>query len=1490
MNDLSTAFLLWLADFYLLTTILLISVLIVLFWIKQPVQKLALIRATLVGLCLLAVLCAIPNWSIVHLAIGDADSKPVSEIISEPSVMPVVSPAQFEPSLIQPEMTVVPNSMPKPIDWQAIEAPPIAPAEIKANQAVMPWAIIGATLFVAGSCLTMLWILLGSWRIAKLCRQSAPAAGHVRQLLVSLIDASTLLPRLLVNRRLPTAVAFGLRQPTILLPRSLTDRGDPGQLRSVLAHEWAHLDNGDLKLLAAVRLLMVLLWAQPFYWVLRVRLRLEQETLADAAAAELTSCHDYAQQLVGWARSVPAGSHQRFASAIGIWEGPSQLRRRIAILLDDKLTILKTCSRRWRMMVATVCVATVASLSLFTLAAPGISNAKTNGTNEMGELSEAIPDHVVRVIESHNIPFMTEERLTEIRAEFATLVTTHQRNDLSDERKQAILAAIENHGSDHLRLGSFQSTQLRSLNQAYLKLPDRLLTLQWKIWNAISQPPLSSELQQRLNDQRRWMTDYVDGLPPYHTFTNVAALAELTSRFNDPLCSTLDRPMTDAQFADFQTRLQKYPRDKALNNVVTHLVQKSLYAQYNNFHEFDLPFEDELCGYGAGQVVHLNFVSKRRHRGDTQALRDIDNSHSVVDAITGHSVSSPKLVQGSRQFQNWLDENGKGDFALDAKGLAECNLFAVRDAKLVTLDAENWFEADSVSDDSLRTLLNERGEDSVSLKPLFEAIGARSGMFLMHHSTVYIGVLTKEGRLAVVHVEDCNGVEIKFRVRPRALSIGQSLSEHIGAESKAKEDRTLWGKKNVDGLQAKLRRAPQPNDHRFAYGDTLLYEFIVRNTTDEPVELEWISNGWNPTIHDDNVDLVGMIFINGLMHSGKATIAAHETRSIQSIQYVVRPADYSAEDLDQQLRIAPGKYRATASLAGVTTGAVEIEIAEQASAEKGSDDVHPDNPLRLDDETLIKLFRSGAVLLNVALNCESFYHDRKRLPKDVPDFATRYQEQGRAGIGNDPFAPGQKLRFVLDEERPRVVQVWSVGPDGKWDGGRQIDSTRQPLDGDLGVEIKVGNTDWHWLADKGMSRYLEGKRLAHYLASKGPKLPNPELKEDGLKWGPVVDGLQLAVELNPKKDSYQLGQPIDVRFHVRNAVNYVIQVGLAIPLRQDMSQRSVFIYDAEGKRVEGRNRWMSGTVSTKQTTLRPGETAMYQSSDLAFIAPGEKLDPRTQVGCSVEANPGEYRVEFKQHFPIGYGSDPHEWQGVLKTEPVTIRIDNPLQQSDGSDRGEMGDSSTESSPSNKTLQEAWHKKKPLVFGPVCELKVILDKKGQPVFLDLQFDGGVSPSGDVDIADDEALKVWAKPQKLPLEFRLAGKGFELRAHDTQVGIWARFPADEQTIVSRPDAIDDDGRLKIDESRFDETAAHALMQSFYDRAGAGTRFDVDNEQSQLEAREQNRNQRYPIDDKMLPAIIEFWDSHGQLGLLHIMSYDPQKRYLKMRWKTVQVVEED
>ena len=206
-------------------------------------------------------------------------------------------------------------------------------------------------------------------------------------------------------------------------------------------------------------------------------------------------------------------------------------------------------------------------------------------------------------------------------------------------------------------------------------------------------------------------------------------------------------------------------------------VQQSLYAQYQGFTDFELPFKDRLFSYGAGRVVDLGFMSNRPFAGSSRGMHEIETSHTVVDATTGYLLTAPKRELGD--FQRWLRKKGRGDFGYDdANG---GGLISVRGAKLVELDVEMWHEADAISDKQLRALLNgPSASDTVSLKK-------HSQDPFQDAPYCYVGVLTKEGRLAVVAVEGFSGrSSINVRTRVRSVLLDDA-AEEVSALSKALE-------------------------------------------------------------------------------------------------------------------------------------------------------------------------------------------------------------------------------------------------------------------------------------------------------------------------------------------------------------------------------------------------------------------------------------------------------------------------------------------------------------------------------------------------------------------------------------------------------------------------------------------------------------------------------------------------------------------------------
>ncbi len=138
-----------------------------------------------------------------------------------------------------------------------------------------------------------------------------------------------------------------------------------------------HFRNWDLWWIALSGLLMPVLFAHPAYWWLRRRTREDQELLADAAAAQ--GRVDYAEALLSWARRMPRPLPLAVAGSLALWERPSQLKRRIIMLLDRDFRVEPTCPRRWGLGVRAGTALAVLALS-FTTFRPSVVGADPPGS------------------------------------------------------------------------------------------------------------------------------------------------------------------------------------------------------------------------------------------------------------------------------------------------------------------------------------------------------------------------------------------------------------------------------------------------------------------------------------------------------------------------------------------------------------------------------------------------------------------------------------------------------------------------------------------------------------------------------------------------------------------------------------------------------------------------------------------------------------------------------------------------------------------------------------------------------------------------------------------------------------------------------------------------------------------------------------------------------------------------------------------------------
>jgi protocatechuate 3,4-dioxygenase beta subunit len=371
----------WLADYYLAATLLLAAACAALALVRQPARRLAVGWAAMGSLAVLAVLAALPGWPRLSIhppaperrAPVPVDvqtvrftldrSRPAETARARPrgtgteEFTLLVTEAEFR-RLVKTNAEKTPSPRPLtrvgkvPAATDQRKTAGAASGRLRPGQPEdaweADWPAALVSVFLAGGVLVLGWVGLGAAQVRRLCRRGVVAPPAMKALLRRVVGGRGRCPRLLLHDGVSQPVALGILRPTIVLPaRAAAGVAEP-HLEAVLAHEWAHIRRGDLWLLALGRWLLTLLFAHPLYWWLRGRIREDQEALADAAAAQTEGAIDYAATLLHWVR-LTRRRRGAAAAALALWGRPSELKRRITMLLHPQFPVETRCPGRWRL-------------------------------------------------------------------------------------------------------------------------------------------------------------------------------------------------------------------------------------------------------------------------------------------------------------------------------------------------------------------------------------------------------------------------------------------------------------------------------------------------------------------------------------------------------------------------------------------------------------------------------------------------------------------------------------------------------------------------------------------------------------------------------------------------------------------------------------------------------------------------------------------------------------------------------------------------------------------------------------------------------------------------------------------------------------------------------------------------------------------------------------------------------------------------------------
>jgi beta-lactamase regulating signal transducer with metallopeptidase domain len=255
------------------------------------------------------------------------------------------SPAPAEAAVIVPSLVEVAPSTPS-----TAEVEPTGLAARLAASARAHWKLLLFGAYLLGVSICAGWILLGRGLLAVIVGSSQRPEEWLEELFADLCDErDSRQARLLVSRRYPRAMSFGIFRPTIVLPAAQCVPQNAEILRHVLRHELVHIDRRDAWGTLLFNVSFLMLFFHPAFWWLRSRARMSAELLADEWAASCSSRDEYARELIAFVRATRRATFMP-AGATGVLGSTPPFSRRIEMLIRRERPLETHSSSAWRIV------------------------------------------------------------------------------------------------------------------------------------------------------------------------------------------------------------------------------------------------------------------------------------------------------------------------------------------------------------------------------------------------------------------------------------------------------------------------------------------------------------------------------------------------------------------------------------------------------------------------------------------------------------------------------------------------------------------------------------------------------------------------------------------------------------------------------------------------------------------------------------------------------------------------------------------------------------------------------------------------------------------------------------------------------------------------------------------------------------------------------------------------------------------------------------
>lgn len=355
--------------------------------IRQPARRIRVIQAVLVGLLALPLLPLVPGYPRIAILpatqpVADVEQElePTEALPPEPVVpdRAMVIPAAPTPDIAEDPPVAVPpleeTPPPAPAADSSTATLPVSAAPAKpAWQLPRDYRLWVAIAYLAGTGAMIAWSLLGLVAVGRLLWSARQASDECLAVLRDVAGPASARVWLVASRHARQPCLLLWWRPTIVLPQTLAEGGRSRQLRFALAHEWSHVARGDVWTWGLSSVVRWFYFYQPLLWLLRRQLRLCQDYLADAAGAAGSS-EDYAEFLTAYSSHL---RHPSMAAGLGIAGRPSELQRRVVMLLDPRRPLERRVPRLWNLAVVPLAALLLAAVTCVR-AEPGDASPKAD--------------------------------------------------------------------------------------------------------------------------------------------------------------------------------------------------------------------------------------------------------------------------------------------------------------------------------------------------------------------------------------------------------------------------------------------------------------------------------------------------------------------------------------------------------------------------------------------------------------------------------------------------------------------------------------------------------------------------------------------------------------------------------------------------------------------------------------------------------------------------------------------------------------------------------------------------------------------------------------------------------------------------------------------------------------------------------------------------------------------------------------------------------